>query len=82
VFENRVLRKIWAKRDAVIGGVKRTTQRVTYDVYSSPNIIGVIKSRRTSWVRHVARMGDRRCAYGVLVVKREGKRPLGKSRSR
>jgi hypothetical protein len=51
-----------------------------YDLYSSPNIIWVIKSKRMTWVRHVACMGDRRGAHRVLVGRPEGKRPLGRGR--
>ena len=51
-------------------------------VYSSPNIVGVIKSRRTRWAGHAAHMGRRRGVYRVLVGKPEGKRPLGKPRRR
>jgi len=52
-----------------------------YDLYSSPNIIRVIKSRRMRWAGHVARMGERRTAYRVLVGKTEG-RSLGRPRRR
>jgi len=52
------------------------------DLYSSPNIVGVIKSRRMRWAGHVAHMGEGRGQYRVLVGKPEGKRPLGKSRHR
>jgi hypothetical protein len=52
------------------------------DLYVSPDIIRVIKSRRMRWAGHVTRMGLRRGAYRVLVGKREGKRPLGRPRSR
>jgi len=52
------------------------------DLYSSPNIVRVIKSRRMRWAGHVARMGEERGAYRVLVVKPEGKRPLGRPRRR
>ena len=52
------------------------------DLYFSPNIVRVIKSRRMRWAGHVARMGDERRAYRVLVVKPEGKRPLGRPRRR
>ena len=55
---------------------------VTVDLYSSPNILRVIKSRRMSWAGHVARMGEERGAYRVLVGKPEGKRPLGRPRRR
>jgi hypothetical protein len=52
------------------------------DLYSSPSIIRIIKSRRMRWAGHVARMGERRNAYGLLVGKPEGKRPLGRPRHR
>ena len=52
------------------------------DLYSSPNIVRVIKSRRTRWAGHVARMGEERGVYRVLVGKPEGKRPLGRPRRR
>ena len=51
------------------------------DLYSSPNIVRVIKSRRMRWAGHVARMSEERGAYGVLVGKPEGKSPLGRPRS-
>jgi hypothetical protein len=47
-------------------------------LYSSPNIVRVIKSRRMTWAGHVARMGEGRCVYRVLVGRPEGKRPLGR----
>jgi hypothetical protein len=52
------------------------------DLYSSPNIIRVIKSRRMRWAEHVARMGEGRGAYRILVEKPEGRRPLGRPRRR
>jgi hypothetical protein len=52
------------------------------DLYSSPSIIRIIKSRRMRWAEHVARMGDKRNAYRLLVEKPEGKRPLGRPRHR
>jgi hypothetical protein len=52
------------------------------DLYSSPSIIRIIKSRRMRWVGHVARMGEKRYAYRLLMGKPEGKRPLGRSRRR
>jgi len=54
----------------------------THVVCETPNVIRVIKSRRMRWVGHVARMGERRGAYGVLVGKPEGKGPLGTHRSK
>jgi hypothetical protein len=56
--------------------------RTTNITYIHPNIVGVIKSRRMRWAGHVAHIGERRGVYRVLVGKREGKRPLGRSRSR
>jgi transcription termination factor 2 len=53
-----------------------------HDLYSSPNIVRVIKSRRLRWARHVARMGEGKGAYRVLVGRPEGKRPLGRPRRR
>jgi hypothetical protein len=53
-----------------------------HDLYSSPNIVRVIKSRRMRWAGHVARMGEGRGVYRVLVWKPEGRRPLGRPRSR
>ena len=52
------------------------------DLYSSPNIVRVIKSRRMRWAGHVARMGEERRVYRVLVGKPNGKRPLGRPRRR
>jgi hypothetical protein len=53
-----------------------------HNLYSSPNIIRMIKSRRMKWAGHVARMGETRNAYRILVVQPEGKRPLGRQRRR
>jgi hypothetical protein len=52
------------------------------DLYSLPNIVRVVKSRRIRWAGHVARMGEGRGVYGVLVGRPEGKRPLGRPRRR
>jgi len=52
------------------------------DLYSSPNIVRVIKSRRMRWAGHVARMGEERGVYRVLLGKPEGRRPLGRPRHR
>ena len=65
-------------RDEVTGEWRRLHNEELNDLYSSPNIVGVIKSRRMRWVAHVARMGEERGVYRVLVVKPEGKRPLGR----
>jgi hypothetical protein len=72
-----VLRRIFgSKRDEVTGEWRRLHNKELHALYSSPNIIRVIKSRRLRWTGHVARMGERRCAYRALVVKPEGRRPL------
>jgi hypothetical protein len=60
----------------VTGGWRRLYNEELHDLYTSPNIIRVIKSKRMSWVEHVARMGEMRNAYNVLGGKPEGKRPL------
>jgi hypothetical protein len=60
------------------GEWRRLHNKEFYALYSSPNIIRVIKSRRLRWAGHVARMGERRGAYRALVGKLEGRRPLGR----
>jgi hypothetical protein len=81
VFENRVLRRIFGpKRDGVTGEWRRLHNEEHYDVYSSPNIVLVIKSRRMRWVVHVACMGEWRGAYRILVGRPEGRRPVGRPR--
>ena len=83
VFENMVLRTLFGpRRDEVTGEWRRLHNEELNDLYSSPNIVRVIKSRRMRWASHVARMGEERGAYRVLVGKLEGKRPLGRPRSR
>jgi hypothetical protein len=77
VFENRVLRGIFGpKRDAVTGEWRKLHNGELHNLYSSPYIIRQIKSRRMRWAGHVARMGEGRNVYRVLVGKPEGKRPL------
>jgi hypothetical protein len=77
VFENRVLRRIFVpKRDEATGEWRRLHNEELNDLYSSPNIIRVIKSRRMRWAEYVACMGDRRRAYRVLVGRPEGRRPF------
>jgi hypothetical protein len=81
VFKNRALRTIVGpKRDEVTGEWKKLHNEELNDLYFSPIIIWVIKSRRMRWVGHVARRGERRGVYRVLVWKPEGKRPLGRTR--
>ncbi|KAJ4441433.1 hypothetical protein ANN_11288 [Periplaneta americana] len=83
VFENKVLRKIFgAKRDEVTGEWRKLHNGELHALYSSPDIIRNIKSRRLRWAGHVARMGESRNAYRVLVGRPEGKIPLGRSRRR
>ncbi|KAJ4429807.1 hypothetical protein ANN_22011 [Periplaneta americana] len=83
VFENKVLRKIFgAKRDEVTGEWRKLHNTELHALYSSPNIIRNLKSRRLRWAGHVARMGESRNAYRVLVGRPEGKRPLGRPRRR
>jgi hypothetical protein len=83
VIENRVLRRIFGpNRDEVTVEYRKLYNEELNDLYCSPNIVQVIKSRRMSWARHVARMDKRRGVYRVLVGKSEGKRSLGKPRRR
>jgi len=83
VFENMVLRKIFGpRRDEVTAEWRRLHNEELNDLYSSPNIVRVIKSRRLRWAGHVARMGEERGVYRVLVGKPEGKRLLGRPRRR
>jgi len=78
VCVNRVLWGIFGpKRDEVRGEWRKLHNEELSDLYCSPNVVRVIKSRRIGWAGHVARMGERRGAHMVLVGKREGKRPLG-----
>jgi hypothetical protein len=77
VFENRVLRIFGPKRDEVIGEWRRLHKEELYYLYSSPNIFRLIKSRRM-WAGHVARMGEERRAYRILMGRPEGRRPLGR----
>jgi hypothetical protein len=72
-----VLRRIFGpKRDEVTGEWRRLHNEELNDLYSSPNIIQVIKSRRRRWAGHVARMGEGRGSYRILVGRPEGRRPL------
>ena len=70
------------RRDEVTGEWRRLHKEELNDLYSSPNIVRVIIQRRMRWAGHVARMGEERGAYRVLVGKPEGKRPLGRPRLR
>jgi hypothetical protein len=70
------------QRDEVTGEWRKLHNEELRYLNSSPSIIRMIKTRRMRWVCHVARMGDKRNAYRVLVGKPEGKRSLGRSRRR
>jgi hypothetical protein len=79
VFENRVGRIIFGpKRDEVTGGWRTLHNEELHNLYFSPSIIRMIKSKRMRRAGHVARMGEKRNAYRILVGKPEGKRPLGR----
>jgi len=81
VFENSVLRRIFgSKRDEVTREWRKLHNEELHDLYYSPSIIRVIKSRRMGWAGHV--MGERGEAYWVLVGKHQGKRPLRRPRRR
>ena len=83
MFENRVLRRIFGpKRDEVMGEWRRLHNEELNDLYSSPNIVRVIKLRRLRCAGHVARMGEERGVYRVFVGKPGGRRPLGRPRRR
>jgi hypothetical protein len=70
------------KRDEVTGEWRKLHSEERHDLYTSPNIVRVINSRRMIWAGHVARMGEERGVYRVLVGKPEEKRPLGRPRYR
>jgi len=83
VSENRVLSRIFGpRRDEVIREWRKLHNEELNDLYSSPTIVRVIKSRRMRWAGHVTRMGERRGVFRVLVWKPEGKRSLGRPRRR
>jgi hypothetical protein len=82
VSENRVLRIFGPKRNGVKGGWRKLNNEELRDFYSSPSIIRIINSRRMRWAGHVARMGEKRNGYRLLVGKPEGKRPIGRPKRR
>jgi hypothetical protein len=80
VFENRVLRRIFRPEREEDGLWRKLYNDELHSLYSPPNIVRVIKSKRMRWVGHVAHMGEGRGVYRVLVGKPEGRRPLGRPR--
>jgi hypothetical protein len=83
MFENRVPRRIFgSKRDEVTGAWRKLHNEEIHNLYSSPSIPRMIKSRRMRWTGHVTRMEEKRNAYRILVGMSEGKRPLGRPRRR
>ena len=83
MFENRALRRIFGpKRDGLTGEWRKLHNEELNDLYSSPNIVRVVKSRRMRWAEHVARMKEGRGVHKVLVGKPDGKRPWGRPRRR
>jgi hypothetical protein len=83
VFENRVLRRIFGpKRNEVTEERRKLHNEELHDLYSSPCIFRIMKARRMSWAGHIARMGENRSAYRLLVGKPKGRRPLLRPRRR
>jgi hypothetical protein len=81
VIENKVLRRIFGtKRDGVNAGWRKLHNEELHNLYSSPSIIRIIKSRWMRWAGYVPRMGEKRNVYRLFVGKPEGKRPLGRPR--
>jgi hypothetical protein len=83
VSENRVIWRILGpKRDDVTGEWRKLCNEELHILYSSPYIIRQVKSRKMRWAGHVARMGEGRNVYSVLIGMPEGRRPLGRPRCR
>jgi hypothetical protein len=81
-FENSVLRRIFGTKREEDGSWRKLHNDELHSLYSSPNIVRMIKSRRMRWAGHMARMGEKRGVWRYLVGRPEGKRPLGRSRRR
>jgi hypothetical protein len=82
VFENRVLRKICGPKREEDGSWRKLHNNELHSLYSSLNIVRVLKARRMRWAGHVAHMGEGRGVYRVLVGRPKGKSPLGRPRCR
>jgi hypothetical protein len=83
VFGNRALRRIFErKRDEVTGEWRKQNKEKLHDLYSTSSKIRIIKFWKMRWAGHIARMGEKRNAYRLLVGKPEGKRPLGRPKRR
>jgi hypothetical protein len=82
VFENRVLKRIFGPKREEDGSWRKLHNDELHSLYSSPNIVRVIKSRMLRWTGRVARMEEGRGVYRVFVGRPEGKRPLGRPRRR
>jgi hypothetical protein len=83
VFNNGVLRIIFGpKRGELTRRWRKVYDEDLHELYFTPNINRIIKSRMVGWARHVARMREKRNVYRLLVGKPEGKRPLGRQRRR
>jgi hypothetical protein len=83
MFENRERKNVCrCKRDEVTGEWRKLHKEELSGLYSSLNIVRVMKSRRMRWTGHVANIGERKYAYRILVGRPEGRRPLGKHRGR
>jgi hypothetical protein len=82
VFENRVMRKIFGPKREEDGSWRKLHNDELHSLYSSPNTVRVIKSRRLRWAGNMARMGEEGGVYRVLVEKPESKRPPGRPRRR
>jgi len=83
VFGNVVLRRIFGPRsDEVTGEWRKLYNKELNDLYSSPNIVRVVKSRRMRWAGHVVHIGEMKNLYRFLLGKPEGRRPLGRPRHR
>ena len=83
VFENRASRRVFGpKGDELTGDWRKLHNEELSDLYSLPNILRVVKSRRMRWAGHVARVGEGSGVHRVLVGKPEGKRPLERPRCR